>query len=620
MLLLDWKPAWADLRVTVRGTAEIDARVQVVGDALVIDGLLRDEAGVAISGGNIRAFIEGAGNDIDGMNRGIRPCDESIKVPANFQARSDGTGRFCIRTQNAMTAGRVALDFPATSMFDTAHVSLPFDITKHPLAIDFDSRGGEVSLDGDFFLVEVFVGREEGGLVVASAGHVIALTNEEGKLLGSAVSDNSGRARFNLPAHELGPPGAGFLKARFPGDARTLPSEAKLGIVRTARVILRAEGPDSEVRTQDGFTVLASVEFESALEGASSKSGPRGTIEVFSAGVPVGAAPVENGRAHVELTLDRPRGEVELVLRYLPTHPWFVCHEDAVVRVHARGAGPLRTLALVALCAAVVAAVVWSRRRVAASSAQDVPEAAAAVRAPTPHVEVIRRGRSDTPVWTGEVIDAHEGTPIAGASVVITRGTFTALERLGATVTDAGGMFELALNDFLPSDELAVEGPLHSKLAQRVPTPGELRVALVLRKRHILTRFVEWARERGLVPAGGVRAPEVTPGEVRDRAAGFATAQWAAELERAAFGPDVVDASLEEKLEELRAQAFPPDPARPQAAASGDPRYSGPPKGRIEHGGPPLDSVDKPDRSEAEGETNLDAASRDDGRDDFRDE
>jgi len=564
VLLTTCKTAWADLRVTVRGAAEIDARVQTMGEALVIDGLLRDEAGVAISGGNIRATFEGTEAEVEAASRALKPCDESLKLAAGFHGRSDGTWRFCIRTSSIATAGRVTLEFPGTAMFDGAKVELPFDIGKHPLAIDFDTRGGEVSLDGEAFSVEVFAGREEGGLVVASSGHPIALTNETGKLLGSAVSDNSGRARFVVPGRELGPPGVGFLRARFEGDGRTLPAEARLSITRTARVLLRAEGPPGEVRTQDGFVINVQVDFETPIAAGRTTSrtaaegdarvlnarAPRGTIEIFAQGVSIAAAPVEDGRAHIDLTLDRPRGEVELVLRYLPTHPWFVCHEDAVVRIHAKGAGPLRTIGLVVLCAAALALVIRSRRRATIAAPDRL--ASKSERPPTPHIEVVKRGRTDAPVWTGVVVDAHEELPIAGANISFTRRTFQGIDRLGTVVTDANGRFEIALREYLPTDDLSIEGPLHSELARQVPSPGELRIALVSRKRHILTRFVEWAAQRGLAPS---RAREITPGEVRDRATAFATAQWAAEVERAAFGPEVVDANLEAHLDGLRAQA-----------------------------------------------------------------
>lgn len=547
MTCLTCTVAWADLRVVVRGAAEIDARVQTMGDALVVDGLVRDEGGVAISGANIRASFDGSGAEVEAARRALKPCDEAQKVAAGFQARSDGTGRFCIRTTSISTAGRIALEFPGTSMFDGAKLELPFDIGKHLLAIDFDTRGGEVSLDGESFSVEVFAGREEGGLVVASAGHPIALTNELGTLLGSAVSDNSGRARFRVPAHELGPPGVGFLRARFEGDLRTLPAESRLAITRTARVLLRAEGPSGEVRTQDGFAITAHVEFETLT--ATGKA-PRGTIEVFAQGVPVAAGPVIDGRAKIELAIDRPRGELELVLRYLPTHPWFVCHEDAVVRVQAKGGGPLRTIGLVLLCIAALALVVRSRRRTTIAAPD--PLATKSGLPPTPHIEVIKRGRVDSPVWVGVVVDAHDESPIVGANILVTRRGFEGRDRLGAVVTDGQGRFELALREYLPTDDLSIEGPLHSELAQPLPSPGELRVALVSRKRHILTRFVEWAAQKGLAPS---RSREITPGEVRDRATAFATAQWAAEVERAAFGPEVVDANIEAHLDGLRAQA-----------------------------------------------------------------
>jgi hypothetical protein len=109
-----------------------------------------------------------------------------------------------------------------------------------------------------------------------------------------------------------------------------------------------------------------------------------------------------------------------------------------------------------------------------------------------------------------------------------------------------------------PGDELACEGPLHGQLRRPMPEPGELDVALVLRKRALLDRLVAWARRRGL-PFDA--RPEPTPGHVRRAAAGeFTVARWADAVERAAFGGQVVDSRVEGEVERLA----PDQPGRPR--------------------------------------------------------
>jgi hypothetical protein len=154
--------------------------------------------------------------------------------------------------------------------------------------------------------------------------------------------------------------------------------------------------------------------------------------------------------------------------------------------------------------------------------------------------------------WTGRLRDAHDDYAIAGARVAVERRGFDRIDVLAEARTDAAGAFALPLPPGVspqPGDELACEGPLHGQLRRPVPEPGELDVALVLRKRALLDRLVAWARRRGL-PYDA--RPEPTPGHVRRAAGGeFTVARWADAVERAAFGGQVVDARAEGEIERL---------------------------------------------------------------------
>jgi hypothetical protein len=154
--------------------------------------------------------------------------------------------------------------------------------------------------------------------------------------------------------------------------------------------------------------------------------------------------------------------------------------------------------------------------------------------------------------WTGRLRDAHDGYALAGARVAIERRGFERIEALAEARTDAAGAFALPLPPGVapqPGDELVSEGPLHGQLRRPLPEPGELDVALVLRKRALLDRLVAWARRRGL-PYDA--RPEPTPGHVRRAAGGeFTVARWADAVERAAFGGQVVDARAEGEIERL---------------------------------------------------------------------
>jgi len=96
---------------------------------------------------------------------------------------------------------------------------------------------------------------------------------------------------------------------------------------------------------------------------------------------------------------------------------------------------------------------------------------------------------------------------------------------------------------------MSAEGPLHARLVQPLPAAGELSIALVLRRRALLGRLVQWAKRAGT--PFDVR-PEPTPGHVR-KAAGddFQTARWADAVERAVFGQGPVDARAEREIERM---------------------------------------------------------------------
>jgi hypothetical protein len=120
--------------------------------------------------------------------------------------------------------------------------------------------------------------------------------------------------------------------------------------------------------------------------------------------------------------------------------------------------------------------------------------------------------------------------------------------------------------ELAPGDELVVSGPLHTELPGPVPPEGELRIALVLRKRAVLAKLVAWARARG----GAYDAkPEPTPGLVRRLAShDYRTARWADAVERAAFDVGTVDRAKEREIDALRPDA--PD-AGPSAGGSAGP-------------------------------------------------
>jgi hypothetical protein len=265
----------------------------------------------------------------------------------------------------------------------------------------------------------------------------------------------------------------------------------------------------------------------------------------------VGAAPVENGRARVVVTFAAPSAnEVPLRLRYAADAPWFEPGSDVIVTMPLKGPSPLRHLPVAVAGLAVIAWLVLGRLR-----RTKPPERPPASKKPEPRgeprVEVLRPLPSRSG-WTGRVIDAHEGTPVGNARVVIERPAFEQSTPIASTATAADGTFTLSAPNANEGDKLVVDGPLHAVLRQPLPPSGELQIAVVSRRRALLERLVAWARRRGR-PFDVL--PEPTPGHVR-RAAGpdFGVARWADAVERAAYAGSVVDARAEAEVDRLAPQ------------------------------------------------------------------
>lgn len=146
-------------------------------------------------------------------------------------------------------------------------------------------------------------------------------------------------------------------------------------------------------------------------------------------------------------------------------------------------------------------------------------------------------------------MDAHDGSPVPGASIALERRGFATVVVVSRTVADETGAFTLEAVEVSPGDHLAVEGRLHSRMSRAAPPFGILDVALVSRRRAVLSALVRWARRKG--PPFHL-PPETTPEHVmRVAADSAATARWAHAVERVAFGPGEVDARVETEVTAL---------------------------------------------------------------------
>jgi hypothetical protein len=263
-----------------------------------------------------------------------------------------------------------------------------------------------------------------------------------------------------------------------------------------------------------------------------------------------------------------------LTLRYVPAQPWFQPSGDLAVDVPLAGPSVWRRAPPILAALAVIAWLALARRRPRVVAKRE--ERAGPVSSGVAKIDVVRASNDARTGWSGRVVDAHDGSPIAGAHVSIERVGFDSATVVATTITNNAGRFEIRASDSAATeplssrrtgsanaphgDELVIEAPLHTTLRQRPPHYGELEIAIVLRRRKVLERLVAWARMRGR-PFDA--KPEPTPGHVR-RVAGndLNAAKWADAVERAAFGSADVNAAIEAEVDRLYPAA--------NAAASND--------------------------------------------------
>jgi hypothetical protein len=570
-------------RLHLRGIARIDAHVARSQGKLVLTGTVTDDMGAAaaharvgVEVGTLAASDPQGGASLTALAP-MTPeaCSDAWQGPAledahRLAATADGAGRFCVRL--ALPTGRyfAHLEVKGSGLVDGARMDLPVDLSLEPVTLRFDPERDVLSLDDDASTVDVVASTEDDGITSAAANLPLTLSNESGRALGSATTNASGRARFVVRGALFGSPGRGELRVSFGGSAQAGASSYAAPVERRAHVSLEVP------QAVEGRLPLATSEREVAIRvvarttsASQGGSAPTGTIKVRvgidETGGIAGAAPIAGGEARVVLTFPTPsdgEGDTPVRFDYVPDSPWF------------EAAGPLRVdqplrapaawdqlllwltgLGVVAWLAAGRLPSRWETR--GPSSARiKVPESAA-------HVELLSAGTPDERVWTGRVVDGHEGIPIAGVRVALERPGFERAEIVADAMSGADGAFVLAPAEVKPGDRLVAEGPLHG--AYRAPAPpfGEVRVALVSRRRALLDRLVAWARRKGRPYDAH---PEPTPGHVRRMARGGGEAgKWAEAVELAAFSGDAVDAQKEAEVDRLAPGDAPPAPGSGKA-------------------------------------------------------
>jgi len=507
----------------------------------------------------------------DGVPRPVPERGDLLSLP------TDDAARFCVRLTLPTERYVVHLESQPTALVDGARLDLAVDLAREPVTLRFDPERPVLSLDDEATGFEVVASTEDDGMTTAAVGIPLVLANEAGTTLGSAMTNASGRARFAADAARLGPPGHGELRVSFGGSSDAGPSALGMPVERRTRVTLSStdavDGALPEGSPEDGVVVRVRADARCAPRGCAGS--PTGTVEARLGELIVGAAPLDRGEGAVWVTFAMPASnDAALRLRYVPDAPWFQSGGELALTLPMRAPSPWKKLPLALAGLAVIAWLILARLP---PGARATPAAQRSSRPSPLHPEaVVELVRAGPPArgWTGRIRDAHDGVPLERARIAVERPGFESADVLVEAMPDPAGNFVLPSTDVRPGDLLRAESPLHATLRRPMPSPGELDVALVLRKRALIDRLVAWARRRGK-PFDS--RPEPTPGQVR-RAADddeLVVARWADAVEQAAYGAGVVDEEAQREVDRL-APSDAADPVLPASAAGRPTPRAGP--------------------------------------------
>lgn len=523
----------------VRGATRVDAHAGRTRDHLLLEGRVLDDAGSAVPSVPFSIALTSNGAVVD-TSRVATPCgDAHVLGPS---PHTDESGRFCVWID--VPSGKYALhlaiagnEWLAPSMAD-----FDIDLAKSSLELHFDPEPRVVSLDAHPTTLDAIAAYDDEAAGPAMGLTLVLLTDSTE--LARQVTVGAGRATFAIDPKKLGRPGRGVLRVRFDGSEDTMPSEHVAPIERQARVALALAHDASASSPEDGVVLDVNAAFVSA-SGA-----PTGNVEARVSGVIVGAARIENAHAALTATFVAQPGEktAPIQLRYVPDAPWLESSGDLTVNVPIRGPSPWRQAPLAIGAIAVAAWLLASRstrkHRLDRTIVMDRPP----THEGTAGIAMVKSSRSRVGLYSGRVVDAHDGSIVARARISVQVAAFSGNPVIASTFADEHGAFAFDLPSAPPDADLVVEAPLHAELRQRLPGAGVLEIALVSRRRKLLDRLVAWARRRG--PPYDVR-PEPTPAQVK-RAAETArnddAAEWADAVERAAFDRDDVDARVEAEV------------------------------------------------------------------------
>ena len=532
--------ARAEAKLRVTGTLTIEASASQRQNASEVDAWLLDDAGHRVSAVDLSIRPLNVSNPLTARDCQSRTVPLLAKADGSYVARSNGSGALCVHFDGTPEHAEFELSFvDPNGLYGSASRRVVADSATRNVEMAFTPAPSALALERDTQIISLLThpmppldaGEAAESLSVslnmkreAGAPHSLAVSSVE---IGSALE-------FRIPSGAFGAPGPIELSAEFPGSISTRAARVVAHGTVTAQAVLALAEPIAPSHTESGVRVRVRV---------SSAAGPvpSGSVEARSAGSSLGSARVANGSAELYLQMEESVAKAHpLELRYLPDSPWWFPAAPLSVSIPVLPPSPWRRVAWIAAVALLGTWLLlgWQRPRRLERAASSAPPRHVA-RAP---VDVLEVGDAQGG-WHGQVLDAHDGSPIPDAVVVVRLPAFDASGVLRSARTDERGGFVLEGTGAAgPGAALEVRAPFHAPLAAPMPLPGKLVLSLTSRRRTLLARFVEWAVHDG----GWERRGEATPGEVARRTDRTEVASWASAVDEAAFGPEPLSETKEQ--------------------------------------------------------------------------
>jgi hypothetical protein len=355
-----------------------------------------------------------------------------------------------------------------------------------------------------------------------------------------------------LPSSQLGEPGAVELHASIGDDADHPVAHGSVQLLLTAPVTLRWTNELTAVRPELGFET-------SITATALGRPVTSGWIETRERGKVSGSAPVSMGQATVtNRFLAAGQHSVPFAARYVSAHPWLLAGPalEAELAISRPSAWVHLPWLVIGLGAAGWIFRGWWRP----VRKNLVTQAAEQLLTPKPGLSAHQAGGPDAG-YAGRVRDVHTGEVVAGALVRVLLPSVSAEALVTETLTDIEGRFNLGRLPALPEGtRFEVSSAEHSRLRLAPPAPGQLEIHIVSRRRSLLQRLTEWARER--------RWPDptaLTPAEVAARARRQSEPEverWALDIQDAVFSNSPLDEHQEHALRGRAPGLTPPAPVK----------------------------------------------------------